>query len=365
MNGFLSKPAVKIAVILAGAVLFLWFVYTARVALYPFIIAFAFAYILDPVVDRMEKAGLGRTSSVVMLLAIFFAIIMAAMALLIPIIAGQVEAMARNVPRYAELVKEKALPIIERIPEMDRAKVEESVKQAMATLGDIPLKVLKSTSGAVWTGITNVAEFLLGLLNLVIIPVATFYLLKDFDSLLAKVASRVPPRYKPGTARFFGKLDAALGAFVRGQLTVAVIMGAIYSTGLFLIGAPVGVLIGLLAGLANIVPYLPVVVGLLPALILTYLQYSDWQHVGMVAGLFALGMAVEGFVITPRTLEKAVGLHPVAVMASILMGAVFFGFIGVLLAVPTAAVVKVALVELDGAYLSSAFFNAGDEGGSD
>ncbi len=356
MNNFLSKPAVKIAAVIAGAILFLWFVYAARAALYPFIIAFAFAYILDPVVDRMEKTGLGRTSSIVILLAVFFAVIAAAMALLVPIIAGQVEAMARNVPRYAELVREKAMPIIERIPEMDRAKVEESVKQAMAALGDVPLRILKSTSGAVWTGITNVAEFLLGLLNLVIIPVATFYLLKDFDTLISKVASRVPPRYKPGTARFFGKLDAALGAFVRGQLTVSVTMGVIYSTGLFLIGTPVGVLIGLLAGLANIVPYLPIVVGFLPALALTYLQYSDWSHVGMVVGLFAFGQALEGFVITPRTLEKAVGLHPVAVMASILMGAAFFGFIGVLLAVPTAAVVKVALMEMDDAYLSSAFF---------
>jgi predicted PurR-regulated permease PerM len=359
MNELLSKPVVKIAMILAGAVLFLWFVYAARVALYPFIIAFAFAYILDPVVDRMEKTGLGRTSSVVMLLAIFFAILMLAIALLIPIIAGQVEAMVKNVPLYAELVKEKAMPIIERIPEMDRAKVEESVKEAMAALGDIPLKVLKSTSGAVWSGITNVAEFMLGLLNLVIIPVATFYLLKDFDTLVKKAASRVPHKYKPGVSRFFGNLDTALSAFVRGQLTVAVIMGTIYSTGLFLVGAPMGVLIGLLAGLANIVPYLPVVVGLLPALILTYLQYSDWQHVGMVAGLFAFGMAIEGFVITPRTLEKAVGLHPVAVMASILMGAAFFGFIGVLLAVPTAAVVKVALMELDEAYLSSSLFKDG------
>lgn len=361
MKDLLTKPAVKIAMILAGIALFLWFVYAARVALYPFIIALVFAYILDPVVDRMEKAGLGRTSAVVILLAIFFAILMLAIALLIPIIAGQVEAMVKNVPRYAELVKEKALPIIERIPEMDRAKVEESVKQAMATLGDIPLKVLKSTSGAVWAGITNVAQFLLGLLNLVIIPVATFYLLKDFDTLVAKVASRVPPRHKPGVARFFGKLDAALGAFVRGQLTVAVTMGAIYSVGLFLIGAPMGVLIGLTAGLANIVPYLPIVVGLLPALALTYLQYSDWSHVAMVAGLFAFGQALEGFVITPRTLEKAVGLHPVAVMASILMGAAFFGFIGVLLAVPAAAVIKVALIEMDDAYLSSSLFKGAED----
>ena len=346
----------KIAAILAGAAVFLWFVYAARAALYPFIIAFAFAYILDPVVDRMEKTGLGRTSAIVILLAVFFAVIAAAMALLVPIIAGQVEAMAKNVPRYAELVREKAMPVIERIPEMDRAKVEESVKQAMSALGDIPLRILKSTSGAVWTGITNVAEFLFGLLNLVIIPVATFYLLKDFDTLISKVESRVPPRYKPGTARFFGKLDAALGAFVRGQLTVSVTMAAIYSTGLFLIGAPMGVLIGLTAGLANIVPYLPIIVGFLPALALTYLQYSDWSHVAMVAVLFGFGQALEGFVITPRTLEKAVGLHPVAVMASILMGAAFFGFIGVLLAVPTAAVVKVALIEMDDAYLSSTFF---------
>lgn len=361
MRDFLSKPITKVAMTLVGAALVLWLMYTARAALYPFIIAFGFAYLLDPVVDRMEKAGLGRTTAIAILLALFFAILSVAVALLIPIIAGQVEAMARNIPRYAEIVREKAMPVIERIPEMDRAKVEESAKQAISALGDAPLRILKSTSGAMWAGITNVAEFLLGLLNLVIIPVATFYLLKDFDVIVAQIERRVPHRYKPSVNGFFRKLDAALGAFFRGQFTVAVTMGAIYSVGLFLIGTPMGVVIGLTAGLANIVPYLPIVVGFLPALVLTYLQYNGWEHVAMVAGLFAFGQALEGFVITPRTLEQAVGLHPVAVMASILIGGVFFGFLGILLAVPAAAAIKVALTEVDAAYLSSAFFKEGED----
>ena len=123
-----------------------------------------------------------------------------------------------------------------------------------------------------------------------------------------------------------------------------------------------GLFIGIVAGMSSVVPYLSIVVGLAPALLLTYLQFSDWQHVAMVAALFAAAQAIEGFVISPKVLEKAVGLHPVAVMAALLAGGTFCGFIGVLLAVPTAAVLKVVIVELDEAYMRSDFYTGRGRG---
>jgi len=142
---------------------------------------------------------------------------------------------------------------------------------------------------------------------------------------------------------------------------VASIMALILSTGLFFIGTPMGIVIGIVAGLANIVPYLSIVLGLAPALLMTYLEFHDLLHLVLAALLFGGAQALEGFVITPRVLEKAVGLHPVAVIASLLIGANFFGFLGLLLAVPTAAALKVGLFEMDEAYLKSEFFGSYDK----
>ncbi|MBI4829456.1 MAG: AI-2E family transporter, partial [Nitrospinae bacterium] len=212
-------------------------------------------------------------------------------------------------------------------------------------------------AGAFWSAVSGAMGAAAALLNLLLIPVAAAYLLNDFDRLNAAILRRVPPRRRESAAAFAGKIDAVLWGFVRGQLTVAVINALILSVGLTLVGAPMGLFIGLAAGLAGIVPYLMVVVGLIPALVLSYLSDGGWLTMALVVGVFALAQALEGVVISPWALEKAVGLHPVAVMAALLIGGMFFGFLGVLLAVPAAAALKVALAELDAAWLESEFYN--------
>lgn len=357
-NFSLSKPAIKGISIFLGVLLFLFIVYEARSALFPFVFAFGLAYLFDPVVDRMEAKKIGRTSSIVILLAILFTMFTVATALIAPIIVSQVESLADNIPSYIEFAQKKVTPIIESLPEVDREKTKAAIKDGMAKAGDLPLKVVKGVSQAVWTGLSSMVGILLTLFNLVIIPVATFYLLKDFDNINAKILERVPPRNRQWTVEFFGKIDAVLSNFIRGQLTIAFVMATILSTGLMLIGVPMGLLIGVVAGMSNIVPYLPAVVGLIPALLLTYLQFGDITHLLLVLLLFGGAQAFEGFVLSPKILEKAVGLHPVAVLAALLVGGSFFGFLGVLLAVPATAVLKVALVEADTAYMKSDFFKS-------
>ncbi len=357
MNELLSRPAVKAVLALAGLFIFLWLVYASRTVLFPFVVAFGLAYLFDPLIDRLEAKGVGRSTAIFILLTVLFIFVFAAAVFIGPIIWGQVDAMAENIPHYIALVKEKIKPMIESMPDMDREKIEGALQEGMRRMGDIPLKVLKGASQALWTGLSSVMGVMLALFNLVIIPVATFYLLKDFDIITEKITVRVPPRSRDRFVGFFKKIDTVLNAFFRGQFTVALVMALILATGLFFIGSPMGVLIGLLAGLSNIVPYLPIVVGLLPALILTYLQFTDLLHPLLVLLLFGGAQAFEGLILTPRILEKAVGLHPVAIMAALLIGGHFFGFLGVLLAVPAAAALKVALYELDEAYLKSDFFN--------
>jgi len=193
-------------------------------------------------------------------------------------------------------------------------------------------------------------------LNLAIIPVVTVYLLVDFDHIVAWAALRVPPRNREGVYGFVRKLDGVLSGFFRGQLTVAMIMATIYSTSLLIVGAPMGFFIGAAAGFANIVPFMPIVVGYIPAMALVFAAGGGWSGLLAVTAVFAIGQALEGFLITPRVQGQATGLHPVAIMAATLVGGVFFGFIGVLLAAPAAAVIKVMLEEVDTAYMASEFY---------
>jgi len=361
MNGLFEKPAFRYTAVVIGVILFFIFVYAARAALFPFIVAFGFAYILNPLVERMEKFGVGRVFSIILILMALFGALAGIIAIAAPVVTAQAHAMANNVPRYIETVKGKVIPLMESLPDMDREKVEQAVRDGMAALGDAPIKAVKGLTSLIWSGLENVMGVALAMFNIVIIPVATFYLLKDFNVIIEKLGGLTPPSKREIIFGFMKKIDQILGALVRGQLAVASIMAVFYSIGLLLIGVPMGLAIGIAAGLSNIVPYLPILAGLVPSLILAWLQYPGPERVLMVAALFAAGLAMEGMVITPRTLEKSVGLHPVAVMAALFIGGAFFGFIGVLLAMPAAAVIKVALMEMGEAYKHSDFYTGSEE----
>ncbi|VAX18311.1 hypothetical protein MNBD_NITROSPINAE02-1063 [hydrothermal vent metagenome] len=358
MNDFLIRPTGKGLFAFAALVFFLWFVYVAGAVLFPFAVAFGLAYILDPLIDRMEKLKMSRSFAIFLALFSSLLVLIATVSLIAPLIWAQVETLTEKIPEYIKYVEEKGAPWVESVPNANKERVIAVIEDAMKSMGDLPVKILKSVTSGVWSGLSNLIGFLIFLFNLVIIPVASFYLLKDFDKITQKIEERIPPRNRPFVKEFCTKVDNVLSDFFRGQLMIASIMASILSVGLFFIGTPMGLAIGLLAGMANIVPYLSIVLGLVPALIMTYLEFQDLSHLVMVALLFGGAQALEGFVITPRTLEKAVGLHPVAVMAALLVGANFFGFLGLLLAVPSAAAIKVALFEMDTAYLESDFFKS-------
>ncbi len=360
MNDFLIRPTGKGLLAFGALVFFLWFVYVASAVLFPFAVAFGLAYLLDPLIDRMVKLKMSRSFAIFLALFSSLLVLIATISLIAPLVLVQVEALTEKIPEYIKYVEEKGTPWVESVPKANKQRVIAAIEEGMKSMGDLPVKILKNVSSGVWSGLSNLMGFLIFLFNLVIIPVASFYLLKDFDKITQKIKERIPPRRRPWAQKFFTKVDNVLSDFFRGQLMIASIMASILSVGLFFIGTPMGLVIGLLAGMANIVPYLSIVLGLAPALLMTYLEFQDLTHVVMVVLLFGGAQALEGFVITPRMLEKAIGLHPVAVMAALLIGANFFGFLGLLLAVPCAAVIKVALFEMDTAYLKSDFFKSED-----
>ncbi|GJL79471.1 MAG: AI-2E family transporter [Nitrospinaceae bacterium] len=328
---------------LAVAVALTIFLYYSRRVIMPFFVAFALAYLLDPLVDRLETWKLSRTLSVSSLLLVFFASILGACLLIFPLLRIQAENLTRNLPKYIDVVQDWLRPFLEKIAGLDQQKIQEILNEGMARFGELPLKILSFTTSFLWDSLSSLFSVILMVANLVIIPVVMFYLLRDFDKINEKILALIPPRYKEKTVETVREIDRVLASFVRGQLMVGLLMGLLYSLGLFLIGTPMSLFIGLVAGLANLVPYLGVIVGFFPAALLTYLQVQEWLPVLWVVGVFGVVQMLEGMVITPRVLGENIGLHPVAVIFAVLLGAELFGLVGIILGVPVVAVLNVLI----------------------
>jgi len=197
------------------------------------------------------------------------------------------------------------------------------------------------------------------LANLVLIPVVTFYLLRDWDIMVERVRELLPRQYEPTINRLIRDCDSVLGSFIKGQVVVMLTLGLFYALALSLVaGLALGPLIGIVAGLVSFVPYLGVITGLAASLIAVFAQYGDWLHILLVLGVFAVGQALEGYFLVPRLVGDKIGLHPVAVMFAVLAGGQLFGFFGVLLALPVAAVVTVLLRFAHDRYVGSQLYTA-------
>ena len=202
----------------------------------------------------------------------------------------------------------------------------------MKKMGELPLQLLGNLTDFLWSSLSSLFSAILVAVNLFIIPVAMFYLLRDFDRINEKIANMVPPRIRDSFIDIFKEIDRVLSRFVRGQLMVATLMAGLYSVGLFACGTPMSLFIGILAGYANLVPYLGLVFGFVPAAVLTFLHFQEFGPILGVVAVFGVVQMLEGMVITPRVVGDQVGLHPVAIMLAVLVGAELFGLLGVFLA---------------------------------
>ncbi len=347
---------------LAVSALLIIFLYYARRVVIPFFVAFALAYLLDPLVDRMEKWKISRTLSVVSLMTLFFASILGAGLLVFPMLRLQAESLAKNLPEYIQVVQNWLRPVLEKVAGLDQAKIQDLLNEGMARFGELPLRVLTFVSSFLWDSLSNLFDMILMAANLVIIPVVMFYLLRDYDKIIEKILALVPPRLKESIVDTVSEIDRVLANFVRGQLMVAFLMGALYSIGLYAAGTPMSLFIGFLAGFANLVPYLGIIVGFVPAALLTYLQVQEWMPIFWVMGVFGVVQMLEGMVITPRILGENIGLHPVAVIFAVLLGGELFGLTGIILGVPAVAVLNVLLRRGILQYKSSTFFSSKPHG---
>jgi predicted PurR-regulated permease PerM len=328
----------------------------------PFAIAALLAWLGDPLVARLERRGLSRGLSVTVVFAAMTVAAVLAVIALVPLLEGQIAKLIEKLPQVVAWANGVILPWVEAnlgvgLDRLEPGSLIEMLKAHWQEAGGIASTLIRhaTTSGLAIVGF-------LGMLAL--LPVITFYFLRDWDRMVGQVRELLPRHVEPTVSRLAREADQVLAAFLRGQLAVMVLLGVIYSVGLWLVGLDLAFLIGMLAGLVSFVPYLGVIIGGGAALIAAAVQFQDFVHPLLVLGVFTIGQLIESFILTPTIVGDRVGLHPVAVIFAILAGGALFGFLGVLLALPVAAVGMVLLREAHRHYLESALYGAAADPGT-
>ena len=300
----------------------------------PFVLGGAIAYCLDPVADRLEDAGLSRGWAVglITLVALLFFIIL--ILFLIPLLMDQATQLVQTAPQLAESLQAR---LQSRFPSMmaeDGALREQLTKLA---------QLVQDRAGELFSGVlSSVSGFLNLLVLFVIVPVVAFYLLLDWDNMVAKIDAQIPRDHVDTVRNLAREMDDTLASFIRGQGTVCLILGTFYSIALMLVGLNFGVVVGAIAGILTFIPYVGALVGGGLAIGLALFQFwGEWWWIVAVAVIFQVGQLVEGNILTPKMVGDSVGLHPVWLLFALSAFGALFGFVGLLVAVPVAAVLGV------------------------
>jgi predicted PurR-regulated permease PerM len=324
--------------------------------LMPFVVAAVLAYVLSPLVKgllRISAGALPVLLAVGVVELLFLVLALAILLLVVPILAKELPLMREQLPGLLLKAQAVLAPWLKELGiemALDPASLKAFIIKYFNT------SVEDSLDG--WlTSLRiggSVALAVVG--NVVLIPVALFYLLADWDRFVAQVVGLVPQRMRPGFDGFVAEVDEVLGQYLRGQLTVMVILAVFYSAGLALFGLDLALPIGVFSGLAVVIPYLGFGVGLVLALLAGLLQFAAWKAALMVSVVFGLGQLLEGFVLTPRLVGERIGLHPLAVIFALLAFGQVFGFVGGLVALPASAILLVCLRRARQRYLASHLF---------
>lgn len=354
---YLQKPWFRNLIILVLSVGFLFFALSLREVFAPVFIALALAYLFDPVIDKFEEWKMSRTWGIILLLAIMAITIAGILLYVVPKLISQIQDLSEKLPIYWSQLETKLMPELQSFINEHPEEIEEAKISAVAWLKTHAVQVLQSIGSGIVTSLSSVGGFLSNMLGLIIVPVLAFYLLRDFDILKDRVVDILPKGKRDYVVNLFTELDEAMGNFIQGQLLVAIILSIIYSIGLTIAGCPGSLLIGCLAGFANLVPYLGIVVGFVPAVLLTYLSGNPTWQIIVSALTFLVGQLMEGMVITPKVVGESVGLHPAMVLIALMAGGSYFGIVGMILALPASAVLLVLIKRIYNGYKHSVLYH--------
>jgi predicted PurR-regulated permease PerM len=330
------------------------FVYLFSEILLPFVAGMVLAYFLDPVADRLERTGLSRTAATFLILIAFVVTLTAAMIILIPVLASQLADFLDKLPEYLAQLQTLVTSFNPEWLEQRFGLDGGSLREGLNSLLTSGVGFFTTVFQSIWS--SGVALFSIAGL-FIVTPVVAFYMLLDWDRMVAAVDSWVPRDHVETVRQIFTDINTATAGFVRGQGTLCLILGVMYAIGLTLTGLNFGILIGLFAGVISFIPYVGSLVGLVLAVGVAFVQFwPDWTMVAAVAGVFFVGQFIEGNILQPRLVGKSVGLHPVWLMFALFAFGALFGFVGLLIAVPAAAAVAVLVRFAIARYLESPLY---------
>jgi predicted PurR-regulated permease PerM len=327
-----------------------------RPVLVPLLLSVAFAYLLDPLVEWLPtRWKLGREIAASIAILIGGLVLLVAVLFVIPPVVAQLIESAQKVPDAIRSGTEAVRPYLERFHARYPAAYEDIVKRISASL-QAPAINQEQVVGFLGAGLGQVASATINILNIILIPFFTFYILRDLHQARQSLERLIPPRFRPRATHVFDRLGQVTSNFVRGQLTVAAILSVLYSLGFLLVGAPLPLSLGVLAGFGYLIPYLGAFIAVMLALLLTLLKNPGWWSVISVLGVYFIVHTIEGFVLTPRILGERLQLHPMLVIVGLIIGGSLFGILGIILALPVMAILKVIFEALLEPYLQSSFY---------
>lgn len=330
-------------------------VYYLQAILTPFLVGIILAYLGDPLVDRLERQRVNRTLAVLIVFAVFLLILVGVAVVVIPVLFDEVSGLVSDIPEIISWLQNVASPYLVSTFNIDPFdispdRLKESIFDNWHRTGDFVGQLVQEVTASSMT-------MLNALISITLVPVVAFYLLRDWDDCIERIRQMIPLNVEPKVVKLTRECDEVLSQFLRGQLLIMCVLGFVYALGLAFVGLDLAILIGLVSGLASIVPYLGFVIGILSAITAAMFQFQDLTPIVYILIVFLLGQGLEGIILTPLLVGDRIGLHPVAVIFAVMAAGHLFGFFGVLLALPIAAVVMVFLRDLKSSYLSSELYD--------
>ena len=348
-----SKTFVRIGAGLIFLMLLFWLISALESVSTMILVSFFLAYILNPLVTGLENRGIGRSAASLFVLLLVLAIVLGLVLLIAPAIFAEVAQFSRRAPSYFARLQDLADSLV-KVLQLDVPqdwnefillifdRIKQSLPKITYTAGTLLSSLFSSTISALSV-----------LLKVALTPIITYYVLESFENTIKGAVDLIPPYTREPIVRKFQEIDAVIAAFVRGQLTIAIIMAGLYSLGFVIIGIDMPIVLGLFSGLLFVVPYLGTLVGIIGGSIMAFVKFGDFLHVAYVLLWIGAVQTFESYFLTPKIVGKAIGLNPVVYIIVIIVGANLFGFVGMLVAIPVAAVSRVLLISAIDVYRNS------------
>lgn len=342
---------------LGGFALFLGLVWLFKGVLLPFVLGAAVAYLLDPLVERLVKTKLSRTAATLIILGGFFVVLFGALALIMPLLYRELSQLAASAPQLVERLSVLAAPytawLQEHLHNGDFAAYQDQLKANASKILQGGLGVLSGGGHILASG----GQALVSMITLmVLMPVTAFFMMKEWQNMTRWIDNLLPRKSYDTIKDLLSQINDKVSGFIRGQLAVAFALAVIYAVALMLAGLKYGFLIGLMAGILSIIPMVGSTVGLIVAVGVAWFQSYEWSYTAMIAAIFLVGQFIEGNFLTPKLLGESVGLHPLWILFALMAGGAAFGIVGMLLAVPVAAIIGVLVGFAITQYKASPFY---------